>query len=237
MNKKKILINLLCCSFSSITVAQTTLSYPELEVTPRATERLKILVKSEKENHFFSQTPMQLSAASTFATGLLQFGNINESKDRTKKSPYVGIAVGGAWLGINYFIGQKSHIYENTLSEVNNISGKSERDQLFRERIAEEGINRAASMTVRLKWMSVATNFAANAYMLGKVENQSAAQYMGVFSLITTFAPVLFVSEWETVAADQKAYKKKVYGPIFTTSLFDVGNGSLTPGFLLTSSF
>ena len=237
MNNKKLLISLLCLSFSNIIFAETTLSYPELEVTPRASERLNMLVNSEKQNNFLSQLPMQLSAISTLSTGLLMMGNVDESKDKSKKSPYVGIIVGGGWLGVNYLVAQKLNIYQNALIEVNNITGKTLRDQLMRERIAEEGINKAAALAARLKWMSVATNFGANAFMLGKVKHATAAQYMGIFSLVNSFAPLLFASEWETVAADQKAYKKKVYGPIFTTSLFDTGNGKLTPGFLLTANF
>ncbi len=237
MNSKKILVGLLTLSFSQLILADTTLFYPELEVTPRASERLNMLVNSEKQNHLFSQLPMQLSAVSTLSTGLLQLGSIDDSKDKTKSSAYVGIAVGGGWLGLNYLIAQKLDIYQNTLIEVNRIVGKTPRDQLMRERIAEEGINKAARLAVRLKWMSTTTNFVANAYMLGKVKKETAAQYMGVFSLISSFAPILFVSEWETVAADQNAYKKKVYGPIFSTGLFDTGNGKVTPGFLLTARF
>ena len=237
MNNKKLLISLLCLSFSKIIFAETLLSYPELEVTPRASERLSMLVNSEKQNNFLSQLPMQLSAISTLSTSLLMMGNVDESKDKSKKSPYVGIVTGGAWLGINYLVAQKLNIYQSALSEVNSITGKTARDQLMRERIAEEGINKAAGLAVRLKWMSVVTNFTANAFMLGKVKNATAAQYMGIFSLVNSFAPLLFVSEWETVAADQNTYKKKVYGPIFTTSLFETGNGKFTPGFLLTTSF
>lgn len=237
MNTKKLLVVLLSLSFTQLIFAETVLTYPELEVTPRATERLSMLVNSEKKNNLFSQLPMQLSAVSTLSTGLLQLSSIDKSKDTTKSSAYVGIVVGGGWLGINYLVAQKLQIYQNTLLEVNSISGKTPRDQLMRERIAEEGINKVARLAVRLKWMSTATNFAANAYMLGKVKNETAAQYMGIFSLVSSFAPILFVSEWETVAEDQNAYKKKVYGPIFTTSLFDTGNGKITPGFLLTARF
>lgn len=237
MNKKNLLMSLIFLISSQVSFAETSLSYPELDVTPRATERLNMLVAKEKESHFFSQLPMQISAMSTLTTGLLQLGNVNEIKDPSKKSPNAGIFVGAAWLGINYYVGQRYHIYQNSLAEVNKIPGKTTRDQLIKERIAEEAIDRAAYMAVRLKWISVATNLGANAYMLSKVKSETSAQYMGAFSLLASFAPVLFNSEWEAVAEDQKAYKKKVYGPIFTTSIFEVGNGKFTPGFLLTSSF
>lgn len=237
MNKKKLLVCLICFSFSKIALSETALSYPELDVTPRATERLNMLVEKEKNSNLFSQLPMQISALSTLTTGILQLGSIDESKDKLKKSPNAGLIVGAAWLGVNYYVGQKYQIYSNTLAEVNKVTGKTTRDQLIRERLAEEGINRAASLAVRLKWISVATNFGANAFMLSKVKKETAAQYVGAVSLLASFAPVFFVSEWETVANDQKSYKKKVYGPIFTTSLFETSAGKFSPGLLLTSTF
>lgn len=237
MSKKILLVSTLCLLLSNFSFAETTLSYPELDVTPRATERLNMLVEKERSSHIMSQLPMQISALSTLSTGLMQLGNVDANKDPQKKSPNAGIIIGAAWLGINYYVGQRYHIYENTMSDVKKIPGATLRDQLVRERIAEEGINRAARMAVRLKWISVATNFGANAFMLSKVKKETAAQYVGAFSLLASFAPVLFVSEWEQVAADQSAYKKKVYGPIFTTSIFETGEGKFSPGVLLSYSF
>ncbi len=237
MNKKILLVCVLSFNFSVSAFAETALSYPELDVTPRATERLNMLADHERDSHLFSQLPMQISALSTFTTGLLQLGSVNEVKDPSKRSPNAGLVIGAAWLGINYFVGQRYHIYENTVTEVNKIPGKTTRDQLMRERIAEEGINRAAHLAVRMKWISVATNLGANAFMLSKVKKETGAQYMGAFSVLASFAPVLFASEWETVAADQNSYKKKVYGPIFTTSIFETSEGKFSPGFLLSSTF
>ncbi len=237
IKKKILLVTIIGLVFSQFVFAETTLSYPELDVTPRATERLSMQVEKEKKNPIFSQLPMQISAISTFATGLMQLGNINESKDPSKKSPSAGLIVGGLWLGINYYVSQRYHVYEQTLAEVNKMPNKTTRDQLMRERIAEEGINYASSMAVRMKWISVATNFSANAFMLSKVKKESSAQYIGAFSLLASFAPVLFISDWERVAADQNAYKKKVYGPIFTTSIFETSEGKFSPGLLLAYSF
>ena len=92
-------------------------------------------------------------------------------------------------------------------------------------------------MAVRLKWISVATNLGANGYMLKNAKKESSAQVMGAFSILASFAPLLFVSDWETVAADQSAYKKRVYGPIFTTSIFETSKDKFHPGFLVSTTF
>ena len=237
MNKKILLASVLSLSFSQFSFAETVLTYPELEVTPRATERLAMQVEKEKKVDLSAQLPMQLSAASTLVTGLLQMSDLDEIKDPNKKSTNAGIIVGAAWLGINYYVNQKYHIYENVMADINKIPGKTTRDQLIKERIAEEGINRAAHLASRMKWLSVVTNVGANAFMISKVKKESTAQYMGAVSFLAAFAPLMFTSEWENVAADQNSYKKKVYGPIFTTSLFQTSEGKFTPGFLLSSSF
>lgn len=237
MNKKILMAGLLSLLSTQFSFAETSLSYPELEVTPRATERLAMQVEKEKEVNFFAQLPMQLSATTTLLTGLLQIGHTDEIKDPNKRSPNAGIIVGAAWLGINYYVNQKYHIYEKAVSDVNKIPGKTTHDQLIKERIAEEGINQAAHLAIRMKWLSVVTNFGANAYMISKVKKETTAEYMGVFSALVSLAPIIFTSEWEDVAANQNSYKKKVYGPIFTTSVFETSQGKFTPGFLLTSSF
>lgn len=235
--KKAILINSLASAVMLNAYAETKLTYPELEVTPRATERLKMLAQKEEKNSILFPMNMQISAISTLVTGALQFGSVDKTDDPDKRSPLAGVLVGGAWVGINLYMSQGYRVYNDTLADVNRISGNGVREQLTRERIAEEGINKAARLAARLKWISALTNGGASAYMLSKVEKDTAAQIMGAVSLAAAFSPILFESEWERVAKDQRAYKKKVYGPIFTSSVFNVGEGKWAPGFLFASTF
>lgn len=237
MKRKFLLVGILSLCYSSMLFGEVSLSYPELDVTPRATERLKMLVEKENKSHLFSQLPMQISALSTLTTGILQSSDIETSKDPEKRSRNTGIVVGVAWLGINYYVGQRNHIYQDVLADISKIPGNTPRDQLIRERIAEEGINRAARLAVRLKWISVASNFGASGYMISQAKKASSAQVMGAFSLLASFAPIIFVSDWETVAADQNAYKKRVYGPIFTTSIFETSKDKFHPGLLVSTTF
>lgn len=235
--KKIIISSGISLSLLNGAMAETKLNYPELEVTPRASERLKMLAEKEKNNSLFTPMAMQISAISTLTAGLLQFGSVDEIEDPDKRSPLVGVVVGGAWVGINFYLSQGYRIYNETLNDVNKIAGNGIREQLTRERIAEEGINKAARLASRLKWISALTNGGAGVYMLGNVEKDTAAQIMGAVSVAAAFAPILFESDWESVARDQRAYKKKVYGPIFTSSVFNVGEGKWAPGVLFASTF
>ncbi len=237
MFKKKMFFAVLFLGFVSNAFAETTLSYPELEVTPRASERLNMLAEKEQKASLLALLPMQISALSTLTTGILRSSSLKDKYQREDAGPNPGLIVGAFWLGMNFYMGQKYKVYETALTEVNKVQGKTTRDQLMKERLAEEGINNSASLASKLKWLSVGTNFGANLVMISQVKSKSKAQYIGAISVLTSLAPLLFTSEWETVAQDQQTYKKKVYGPIFTTSLFETSTGKFNPGLLVSATF
>ncbi|EQC46620.1 hypothetical protein [Bacteriovorax sp. Seq25_V] len=212
------------------------LSYPELQVTPKASERLKMLAADENETGLIFQMPFQVSAASTLVAGLMQFSNVDEQDDPDKKSPLAGVVVGGAWLGINYYLGHHYNIYQRTLKDVNRVTGNSQRDQLTRERYAEEGMNSAARLAKKLKWMSAITNLAANTYMLTNVKKDSTSEIIDGVAILAALGPLFFETTWEQVWRDQKSYKKKIYGPIVSTSVFSVED-TFVPGLSLSLKF
>lgn len=222
-------------SFQSLSADK--LHYPELEVTPRASERLKMMVIKEKKANLFSELPMQISAMTTLTAGLLQFGNVNENDDPDKKSAWTGVVVGGAWMGINYYLSNQHGLYENSYREMIQAKGQTDRDQLIRERLAEEGLKKAARLSKRLKWMSALTNAGAGAYMMTNVEKDNISELVNALSIVAAFGPLFFESERERVWRDQKSYKKKVYGPILTSSVFNLGNNQWAPGFLFSARF
>ncbi len=226
------------CTFliSQVAVVAQDLTYPELEVTPRASERLKMLAVDEKEIGIVFQMPFQVSAVSTLVAGLMQYSNVDEKSDPDKKSPLAGVIVGGAWLGVNYYLGHQYNIYQSTLNDVARVSGNSRRDQLTRERYAEEGMNSAARLAKKLKWMSAITNVAANTYMLSNVKKDSTSEIIDGVAILAALGPLFFETTWEQVWRDQKSYKKKIYGPIVSTSLFNIDN-TYVPGLALSLKF
>lgn len=233
---KRGLTALFTCSLLSISAFSQDLSYPELQVTPKASDRLKMLAAEEKNNSIFFQMPFQISAASTLVAGLLQFSNVDEKEDPDKRSPLAGVVIGGAWLGINYYLGQQYNIYQNTLANVNKVQGSSMRDQLTRERYAEEGMQSASRLAKKLKWMSAMTNLAANAYMMSNVKKDSMSEVVNGVAALAALGPLFFDTSWEQVWRDQTNYKKRIYGPVVSTGLFQVGNDIL-PGLSMTLKF
>lgn len=231
------MITTLVSSSFSVAATESAYSYPELQVRPLATQRVKMQAKKEDSRGLVFQPSMQISAIATLSAGILQFGNVDESSDTEKRSPLIGTVVGASWLGINYFVGQKLKVYQETLNEVKRLPNKTAEHKLIRERIAEEGINRAAKLSKRMKWLSVLTNAGANAYMMSHAEKDSTSEVFNAVSLAAAFGPLLFSTDWEDIAKDQAKYKKRIYGPILTSSIFRVGEKELAPGVLFSMRF
>ena len=90
----------------------------------------------------------------------------------------------------------------------------SQREQLARERVAEEAIENAARIAKRLRWLSVLSNLATAGYLAGNAQDGSLAKTVDVVALGLAFTPVIFPSRWIQVARAQEDYKKKIFGPI-----------------------
>lgn len=223
---------------NSICSAADEMTYPELHVTPRASDRVKLLSNEEKHNGMFFQLPFQISAASTLVAGALQFGNVDEKSDPDKKSPLAGIIVGAGWLGINYYLGHHYNIYQNTEKNLTKVSGSSMRDQLTRERYAEEGMSQASRLAKKLKWMSAISNIAANSYMLSNTKKDSMSEVINGVAILASLGPLFFETSWESAWRDQQNYKKKIYGPVVSVSsgAFTVGS-NIAPGVGLNFKF
>ena len=121
------------------------------------------------------------------------------------------------------------------------MPNQSKRDQLTRERLAEETLNAPAALGTRLMWFSAITNFGACTYMLSQVETGSSSFLINMSGMVLAFAPVLFRTAWQSVAEDQDSYKKRIYGPVAFNSMspavLNPINGKIDPGVQLAFTF
>lgn len=200
---------------SSVSFAQE-LSYPELNVTPRATERIKIEVKEEAGIAWSQHMAVQLSSLSTLVAGAMSTSSIDEEKkdDGGNMAPTVAIAVGGAWLGATAWAAMKFRPYRSAYYRLKKMPYKSKREKLTVERLAEEEINEMRTLGRRIRWFSVATNLAASGYLMGNLESESDAQISAGFSALLALGPLFFKYHWEDVANEQDKYKKKIFSPV-----------------------
>ncbi len=202
-----------CMMFNSI--AQE-LQYPELNVTPRASDRIKLELKDEKQNLDSSFLPIQLSAVATLVAGGMSSSEIKEDKEDEggEKAPLLAMGVGLGWLGATVWASMKYRPYKTAYNKLKGFKGTSLRDRLTLERLAEEEINNLRSIGKKMRYLSVASNLIASGVLLENVEPKTDANMMAATSALVSLAPLFFKTHWEKVGNEQAKYKKKIFSPV-----------------------
>lgn len=214
----------------------TRYDYPELLVTPSASERLSMEAAQESKNSMSKHLPIQASALATLLAGAIQFGHT--APDHSKGAAIAGVSVGSAWLASTLFLSLRYRPYQRGLEDTGKLPTQTPKQRLTRERLAEEALEAPARLANRLTWLSVITNFGTNVYLLTQAEKKSLSIGMDIIGLVAAFTPLIFRYSWETVACDQEQYKKKIYGPIAQATFFtDQNSGSVAPGILVGFHF
>ena len=212
--------------------------YPELLVTPRASERLATEAAKEPSSRWTSQLPIQASALTTLVAGIAQLASPDSSKDPSGVSGLAGVTVGGAWLVTTFALEALYQPYTSAVHELSALPAKTPREQLIRERYAEEAIHSASRLAWRLKWLSVLTNLGTNVYMATQARGGSFELVADGVAAAFSFAPLIFRSHWQDVQDEQESYKKRIYAPIASvTVLREPGTGNVAPGAVLSLSF
>jgi hypothetical protein len=210
--------------------------YPELLVTPRASDRLDTEAGKEPGSRLTAYLPHLVSGLSTLAAGLAQDAPM--SKDPDSVSKRAGITVGGLWVAASAGLAAFYQPYSIASRESAAMPRKSARDQLTRERFSEVAIQANARLATRLKWLSIGTNLGANLYMLGKAGNGSFSQVLDGIAAALAFTPLVFRSHAEDVACEQEDYKKRIYAPVASAAMFaEPGTGAPAPGVRLSLAF
>lgn len=194
-----------------------SLDYPELQVTPRASERLKMEATSEYEKRWQTHWPIQISALSTFIAGIVAQGQIpnnsnpEKESENAKASQLAGI-VGGTWLIASGLLMSNYTPYKQGWDKIKNSPTSSKREDLTRERLAEEYIRIPSSLASKLEWMSLISNLAISAYLGGRSSGKGSDA--AAIAACMSFTPILFSYYWHDVYENQEIYKKKIFAPI-----------------------
>lgn len=221
------------------------LDYPELQVVPRASDRLRMEARDEGRGWWYSHWPIQLSGLATLATATYGKNQIRSSSSnvsdqetfeaQANKVLLVGQLIGGGWL-IGGVIWGLRKPYRTGLNEISKIQGKDLRSQLMRERLAEESLEAPAKLTAPVRYASVATNLAISLLMGSFLSDEGRVIAAG--SAAFAFLPLIYddpaVYTWEK----HQEYKRKIYGPVSSTGLgIDRANNKLVPTATLTWNF
>lgn len=192
------------------------LDYPELQVVPRASEKLSLETQYEKDNGYMMFWPFHISAATTLISGLMLNGNYKDGAPEQDKSDAdfatkAAIGVGAAWVGLNFYLYSLQN-YGTEINKVRNIKGKDRRSELLRERLAEESLERPARIMKILTWTSVLTNLAVNANLVGRTTRDYSLY--PVLGAVASFLPLIFQNRYIENYEKHLEYKRKIYAPI-----------------------
>jgi len=217
--------------------ASDSFDYPELTVVPRASDRLQMEAKDE-ENRKWTYLPIQISALATTVAGAMSWDSTNSGYS------VVGLSIGGIWLAGTVYLMTSYHPYTSSWSTISELPKGTTREQLTRERLAEEEINSIGAAGQRLKWISFITNLGASVFMMtkGTPSNSNGTNYpqlgASITSAVLSFTPLIFGSHWSDVSSEQRDYKKRIYGPIAQPTFFmDEKTKELVPGAAVSLQF
>lgn len=214
------------------------LDYPELMVTPRATERLALEARDEFSQRWSTHLPIQASALATLTAGILQAEKPDGATGLKGSSGVAGILVGGGWLATTIYLAVKYRPYQDGFDEIRKYPAKDQRQLIARERLAEEKLEAPYRLGKKLMILSVLTNAATAGYLLSKVESSTTSQAVNIVAAAASFLPLIFQYHWRTVALKHRDYKKKIYGPVAMATVFqDQVRGTISPGLALQLKF
>lgn len=201
---------------SEISDLLESLDYPELQVVPRASVRLKIEAKEEERSWMFTHWPMEFAGLTTLGIGLMGSGQQRETLSATQKDDATQVsmvtsAVGGGWLLAGIVIGMQRP-YRAGVNLISRYGENDERSVLLRERLSEEALEKPAKLMSRLKWAAVLSNFSLNVLMATYMTDQG--RIMAGVSAFFAFLPVIFEDHTIEVYEKHLEYKKKIYGPL-----------------------
>lgn len=212
--------------------------YPELTVVPRASDRIHLEAQKEEDRQWLNFIPIQISAVTTLAAGIVSHDS------NSPGASYVGMGVGGAWLAASVILSSTYHPYATAHREISVLPKGTVREQLTRERLAEEEIQKISAAGERLRWLSFFSNLGASIYLLAQKNNgigddkKNVMTGFQVAAAVASLTPLIFGFHWHDVAMEQKEYKKKIYAPVANATVFvDPVTQKTIPGLVLSVGF
>lgn len=201
-----------------------SLDYPELQVVPRASERLQMDGASESRNGYMMFWPFLAASGTTMIVALMHKNHFKPGKEddeefRSNADFKVNAAAGlsAAWFALTYFV-SASEPYNSTLQRINQVKGRDKKSQLLRERLAEEAMQKPADLVRMLAYGSTITNFIAAAGLIDTVSSDYNI-YAGV-AMLTSFMPLIFKNKYQENYEKHLEYKRKIYAPVVFTDVY-----------------
>jgi hypothetical protein len=217
--------------------------YPELVMAPRNSDRMISEAKAESDSRFLTHIPMQISALTTLTAGIMHLATSDPDPTSYKPSiGFAGVSVGGAWLLATVGMSVFYTPYQSGADDIKKMPAGSMRDQLSRERMAEERLNGPSSLAYKLIWLSAISNLGAGVTMAVFSQPGSVSLIANAVAAGLSITPLIFPYRWIRVAREQRDYRKRIYGPVADWSVdplfqFFSADSSMGTGAQLTLRF
>lgn len=192
------------------------LDYPELQVVPRASERLILESSAARDKGVMSLFPYVLSSTMTLTSGILVNSSMRPDMDdawkqETAKATKTAMVIGVAGLGLAYWF-LNSDQYGTSLNQIRAFKNKDRRTELLKERLAEETFEKTSTMISQWKWIFALVNFAASAELTGKSTGDN--NVVPGLSMTAALLPLFITTSYESNYQKQLEYKKRIYVPL-----------------------
>lgn len=197
-----------------------SLDYPELQVVPRASERLVLEAREERESGWRANWQYWLSGLTTLTLSTMaksQYRADLSEQDKLNANQVVlaGQVIGAGWLGVGLWMSFYSP-YQDGITKLQTLpKPKDKRTELLRERLAEEAMEKPASWVQKARWLSTLTQLAANAAIYYYLK--SDGQMYAAGGVLASFIPVFFEHRYITTFERHQLYKKQIYTPLART--------------------
>lgn len=217
------------------------IDYPELQVVPRASDRLIMEAPIEKDQKASFFWTLQTPAYATLLTGLFTYQRYDgdnltdkEKKDHDLMS-MTAVGVGASWLLLDYYL-MNAEPYNEALSKLSKIKKTDRKSELLRERIAEETLEKTARTMRILNTASIVTNLLGVTACINNTRGDIRNAMILPFAI--SFIPYIFSQRYVDVYDKHIEYKRKIYAPISKFDLqYDKSTGTFVPVYGLTWNF
>ncbi len=192
------------------------LNYPELQVVPRASERLVLEVKEESDNWWRVNWTYIAPGLLTMGLGSVGKGYLSTDLIEGQSKDYAQLAqagqlIGGIWVISGIWVSLMSP-YRSAVQKINVTKKTDQRSELLRERLAEEALEKQASMVRSTRaiavWSMVGINAAQYYYL-----NKDGRLFTTVATLVSFF-PYFFEHRYIETYERHQDYKRRIYTPI-----------------------
>jgi hypothetical protein len=213
-----------------------SIDYPELQVVPRASERLEQEAQFEREGgSWLNQWSFLGSGTATFLASSLSLSSTSNPSIDHQNLIKISQIIGATTLGVGVYYGLAKP-YESAADRTRRVRGKDKRSMLLRERAAEEALERSANTIGTISSVSLWANLVSNVLLTGYGDtNAKTFAYGSTFiSVLTMMFTHPYIVNWEK----HKEYKHKIYTPLPQAAVFrDPKNGEIQSYWGLTWAF